>query len=451
MIFQIRQTIDIKKDNPVLEYKQGLDYGNNLAHEWLVFVEEDGALVDLASVAVTGYFLREDGVTVKVDGSVKNGACSVVFDRRCYLVEGAVKCAMVLTRGAEVVTSAKLRTNANQNITDQIIDTGDTIPTDIYDLLTQIDAMREATAATVAATVEANTAAERANAGAERAEQLQIDASGLAGDSNRLGGKPPEYYLPVQNLLINPDFAIAQAGYNGLHGTKMYLADRWVGSPGQVTFNNRRITFTADYETATQKIGTDVRGKTCTFAVKARNVSGIVNLSVHNGSAVSGSNDVRMVEGITILTCYFSADSTDPTFVLWGLAGSSFDIEWAAAYDGTYTADTMPPYVPPDATLELAKCRYFFRVYKANQCSFSGFALNGVLYMDVTFDTEMRAAPSLANSGLLYSENANASSSGNAECHITGKGRIRIKSAASLPDGAHHITPLFDVMLSADL
>lgn len=200
MIFQIRQTIDIKKDNPVLEYKQGLDYGNNLAHEWLVFVEEDGALVDLASVAVTGYFLREDGVTVKVDGSVKNGACSVVFDRRCYLVEGAVKCAMVLTRGAEVVTSAKLRTNANQNITDQIIDTGDTIPTDIYDLLTQIDAMREATAATVAATVEANAAAQRANAGAERAEQLQIDASGLAGDSNKLGGKPPEYYLPAANF-----------------------------------------------------------------------------------------------------------------------------------------------------------------------------------------------------------------------------------------------------------
>lgn len=214
MNFPILQTINLQKDNDVLEYKQGLNYGDNKAHEWLVTIKNgESTEVDLDSVAVTGYFLRADHVSVRVPGTIKNGVCSVVLDKRCYLVEGRVSAVMVLSRGEEIVTSAKMRTYAEQNITDQIIDTGDTIPTDIYDLLAQIDAMKEATKSTVAATTSANAAAERANAAAKRAEDLQIDANGLAGNALKLGGQLPEYYANQEQLSqLSEQMAALQSG-----------------------------------------------------------------------------------------------------------------------------------------------------------------------------------------------------------------------------------------------
>ena len=34
--------------------------------------------------------------------------------------------------------------------------------------------------------------------------------------------------MPRENLLVNGDYRIAQAGYGGMHGTQAYAADRWL-------------------------------------------------------------------------------------------------------------------------------------------------------------------------------------------------------------------------------
>lgn len=323
----------------------------SLAHRFEIEIKSGGKDVDLSGRTVTASFTNfRENTTIEMIGEVKDGKAVVTLERPCYTLRGQfVLIVMIQDGDADVAVflgEGHMRTSRAEKI---IYD--DYIVMDTDALLAHIAAMKSAT--------------NRANTAADRVERMQIDASGLAGDANRLGGKPPEYYIQPVNLLDNSNFEIAQAGHNGLHGNETYLADRWVGST-EVAFNNRRITFTADYATFTQRIGADVRGKICTFAVKARNVSGIVNLSLHNGSAVSGPRDVVMREGITTLTCYFPADSNLPTFVLWGYAGTSFDVEWTAAYEGAYTAETLPPYVPKGYVAELAECRRYYRKEKIN-------------------------------------------------------------------------------------
>ena len=45
-------------------------------------------------------------------------------------------------------------------------------------------------------------------------------------------------------------------------------------------------------------------------------------------------------------------------------------IEWAALYEGSYTAETLPPYVPNGYAAELAECqRYFERIGKSGNGS----------------------------------------------------------------------------------
>lgn len=52
---------------------------------------------------------------------------------------------------------------------------------------------------------------------------------------------------PLGNLLDDPDFAIAQAGYGGLHGTQVYAADRWKAvSASDVSVAGDELTFTAE-------------------------------------------------------------------------------------------------------------------------------------------------------------------------------------------------------------
>ena len=134
--------------------------------------------------------------------------------------------------------------------------------------------------------------------------------------------------------------------------------------------------------------------------------------------------------------------------------GLSISFKNIALYEGIYTVETLPQYVAPDPVLELAKCKRYFRFYKGDMYTFPGFLItNGWVYMDITFETDMVAAPDLLlPTGTLYVENLGAPTSGNAEMHVSYPGRVRIKAqlTVSNPDAAS-VTPMFDLMLSADL
>lgn len=239
------------------------------------------------------------------------------------------------------------------------------------------DIMASAKEAQTAASA-AKTAAERANAGAERVEQLQIDASGLAGDSNKLGGKAPEYYLPVANLFINPDFAIAQAGYGGKHGDDTYAADSWLG-------RNAASTVYAALENGGIKIiggqwacklqqklaAKSLRGKKITAGLKLKSSVGrawatLMALDANRNELANSTKTIACpMETVFAFSIVVpeSAEYVVFTFDNNMAETATIEINWTALYEGEYTAETLPPFVPPDHVNELLKCqRYYYKI-----------------------------------------------------------------------------------------
>ena len=113
--------------------------GDNNAHTWRVTVLDGGEAAQVAG-SVTGYFVRPDGNTVAVQGSMTGNVASVVLAQACYAQEGDVKAVLRLSvsTGAKVTLVLPVR----NVLTDSIIDPGNVIPS-LDDLLAQIASMEQ--------------------------------------------------------------------------------------------------------------------------------------------------------------------------------------------------------------------------------------------------------------------------------------------------------------------
>jgi len=119
--------------------------GDNEAHRWEITVLNNGEAADLAGASVAGYFLRADGETVAVVGSVTGNVISVVLAQECYAFEGLMRAIVRVTLNGVITTVIQRLFRVQQDIGDQIIDPGEVIP-GIDELLAQIAAMEAATA-----------------------------------------------------------------------------------------------------------------------------------------------------------------------------------------------------------------------------------------------------------------------------------------------------------------
>lgn len=190
--------------------------------------------------------------------------------------------------------------------------------------------------------------------------------------------------MAVRNLLDNSDFTnlVAQAGYLGTHAGNRYLADRWiVTTGGDLIYDagTRCVTFNPQPNTniiVDQVVDPNHAGKTVTFAIKASQVVGIICLSEFNSAA--GHADIAVQDGITTHTFVLGERSG---VRIWSAMLSSMCIEWAALYEGAYTAETLPTYVPKGYGVELAEClRYFERI----DAGFGGcFMPSGAKYCEI--------------------------------------------------------------------
>lgn len=212
-----------------------------------------------------------------------------------------------------------------------------------------------------------------ADVGAATAEEVstlkseKLDKTGTAADSSKLGGKAPEYYIQPRNLLDNSDFRnpVNQRGQTSYTGSG-YCLDRWCSDMGEhltVTVDDGKVSLSkslsgGDFK---QYLPIDLTGKTVTYAVCTSHgvfcrsciVSGASHfVQIGSFNAYLG---VFSENGITTFRIYFN-DSSD----------IQLDLYWAALYEGSYTADTLPPYVPKGYTAELAECqRYYYQSYSA--------------------------------------------------------------------------------------
>lgn len=152
--------------------------GDNNAHTWRVTVM-DGGEAALVTGSVTGYFVRPDGNTVAVQGSMTGNVASVVLAQACYAQEGDVKAVLRLSvsTGAKVTLAALILPVRNV-LTDSIIDPGEVIPS-LDDLLAQIASM-EQLEDEVSAAESARVSAEQGRVAAEQARATAEQARATA-------------------------------------------------------------------------------------------------------------------------------------------------------------------------------------------------------------------------------------------------------------------------------
>ena len=299
----------------------------------------------------------------------------------------------------------------------------------------------------------------------EQGPQGDMGATGAKGEQGPKG----DTGACVYNLLDNSDFAhpIAQAGVNGAHGATGYAVDRWMRTSGAM------VSQAADG----LKIVSDKTSWTAGIQqrIEAKRFADVMTFAVRGVFPVACRLFVYIGSGTTNFgTAYFQGDAAERTLVLkltkpdgltgdevvnvyispdTGSTGTAAVVRWAALYEGEYTAETLPPYVPKGYAAELAECLRYYRRITATNETFAGYCVNGVSYCMIPLQT-MRIKPSLVPSGKFYYTlgNKQGTTTATATAHSANVNRAIIKCAITetgILTGT--ISPLGDIDISADL
>jgi len=198
----------------------------------------------------------------------------------------------------------------------------------------------------------------------------------------------------AHNLLDNSDFRlanfIAQAGFNGKHGSVIYAGDRWESVVNNMnhTIDNEGLTTNA--YGIYQKLSNIDTSKVYTIAVWRADGS-VVS---YNGTFANGFGDT--VNGGVFATI---GDNNIPYMQIgW----TDKKIKHAALYEGAYTADTLPDYIPKGYAAELAECQRYFVAYPAMDPAFFGYVgtNSANMYIMLPMSVPMRIAnPTLIGDG----------------------------------------------------
>ena len=254
---------------------------------------------------------------------------------------------------------------------------------------------------------------------------------------------------------------------NGAHGATGYAVDRWMRTSGAT------VSQAADG----LKIVSDKTSWTAGIQqrIEAKRFADVMTFAVRGVFPVACRLFVYIGSGTTNFgTAYFQGDAAERTLVLKltkpdGLTGdevvnvyispdtestgTAAVVRWAALYEGEYTAETLPPYVPKGYAAELAECLRYYRRITATNETFAGYCANGVSYCMIPLQT-MRIKPSLVPSGKFYYTlgNKQGTTTATATAHSANVNRAIIKCAITetgILTGT--ISPQGDIDISADL
>lgn len=274
----------------------------------------------------------------------------------------------------------------------------------------------------------------------------------------------------MYNLLDNSDFVhpIAQAGVNGAHGATGYAVDRWMLTSGA----------TVSQATDGLKIVSDKTSWTAGIQqrIEAKRFADVMTFAVRGVFPVACRLFVYIGDGTTNFgIAYFQGDAAERTLVLKltkpdGLTGdevvnvyispdtdstgTAAVVRWAALYEGEYTAETVPPYVPKGYAAELAECLRYYRKIKGDTQTFAGYAASGNAYASIPLAQAMRIAPTVTGGGKFYYTlgSAQGTTTETATAHNANANRVVVKCAVSVTGICTGvITPQGDIDISADL
>lgn len=112
MNWTINQTVDLSRGYTPVVWPDALMVSGDVgAHTWRLTVLDNGVPADLSGANITGSFLRADGNTVLVSGTVSGNIASVTLTDACYAVEGKLVGTMrAVISGATVTLAAVVYT-----------------------------------------------------------------------------------------------------------------------------------------------------------------------------------------------------------------------------------------------------------------------------------------------------------------------------------------------------
>lgn len=300
----------------------------------------------------------------------------------------------------------------------------------------------------------------------EQGPQGDTGATGAKGEQGPQG----DTGACVYNLLDNSDFVhpIAQAGVNGAHGATGYAVDRWMRTSGAT------VSQAADG----LKIVSDKTSWTAGIQqrIEAKRFADVMTFAVRGVFPVACRLFVYIGSGTTNFgTAYFQGDAAERTLVLkltkpdgltgdevvnvyispdTGSTGTAAVVRWAALYEGEYTAETLPPYVPKEYAAELAECLRYYRKIKGDTQTFAGYATSGVAYAFIPLTQAMRIAPTVTGGGKFYYTlgSSQGTTTETATVHNANTNRAIVKCVTSITGiQTGLITPQGDIDISADL
>lgn len=151
-----KYTVDLDADTVRDSLRKPMGMYNAQAQTFALEITQGGKKATITGAGCSGYFVRADGTTVLLSGTVSGNIALVTLSAACYAVAGRCKLSVNLTQGSDIHTLLMVEGYVDTVRTDKVADPESVIP-DIDDLLAQISAMDSATTA-------ANKAAERCEA-----------------------------------------------------------------------------------------------------------------------------------------------------------------------------------------------------------------------------------------------------------------------------------------------
>lgn len=219
---------------------------------------------------------------------------------------------------------------------------------------------------------------------------------------------------PRQNMLDNPNFSVAQAGYGGLHGTYIYAADRWP------VYN---ATLSSGEEGKITIVGGESEGN---IYQRFFPTSGPVTIGYFDASEnlyLINANipDVLGAGPISIASNQYIQVFVNENTIQVNLvvnAGETVTFAKAFCYSGSYTPKTLPPWEAPSFSVEQLKCMMYWR-------KLSPYYLSGV-NTSVLLSPPMRITPTITGyaqeytpgSGWANTENVTFSASNNSTLRL---------------------------------
>lgn len=339
MIAETKTTrVDIRQGAVHLVLRAPLATMDNMAHVFEAQVYDGDAAADLSGAKCEAYFIRADGVTVMLDGTVSGSTASVTLGANCYAVPGRFELAVKLTQGDTVHTILRAEGSVTTSRTDAMTGAGSGVHS--FDQLeNQLD---------------------RLNNAVQRRDR-------------------------VWNLLDNSDFRnpVNQRGNTSVTSSWGYIIDRWVtpavseATPISVSANG--VTLQNAKGTSTMSLRQHIENVPNGTYTAAAYINGFVCLRVFaltdgtiaNGAFVNHSGS----------QIYIDYSGSSLRFYLQAFAGYDITCEWAALYKGEYTAETLPAYMPKGYTAELMECqRYFWRCMNTYHAEGIGYAYSNTQF-----------------------------------------------------------------------